>query len=84
VVEGPPEDVAIHAGVWRRSRARPDGTAARATGVEPVLQSHTGEALEAFGLLAGDPRPSSAAAPTTTTSPRSPSSRRGPARSRSC
>ena len=57
VVEGPPEDVVIHAGLWRRQaegtskpRSRP---AAGPTGKAcpdsaDLLRSHTGEALEAF------------------------------------
>jgi excinuclease ABC subunit A len=71
VVEGPPEDVAIHAARWRAaggaegSKGRPGngpGSAGPAAGSEPLLRSHTGEALERFGLpgLAG-PTP----APTT-------------------
>ena len=60
VVEGPPEDLVVHAARWRRQQpgggrqkaaapARPEaGQPAR--GAEPLLRSHTGEALEAFGL----------------------------------
>jgi len=36
VVEGPPEDLVVHAGRWARHKA--------------LLRSHTGEALAAFGL----------------------------------
>jgi excinuclease ABC subunit A len=36
VVEGPPEDLLVHAGRWVRDKS--------------LLRSHTGEALEAFGL----------------------------------
>jgi excinuclease ABC subunit A len=36
VVEGPPEDVVVHARQWARDKA--------------LLRSHTGEALAAFGL----------------------------------
>ena len=36
VVEGPPEDVVIHAQRWRHDNS--------------LLRSHTGEALDAFGL----------------------------------
>ena len=36
VVEGPPEDLLVHAGRWTRDKA--------------LLRSHTGEALKAFGL----------------------------------
>ena len=39
VVEGPPEDVVIHAGLWRQGGG-PDG--------DPLLRSNTGEALEGF------------------------------------
>jgi excinuclease ABC subunit A len=71
VVEGPPEDIAIHAARWRAaggaegSKGRPGngpGSAGPAAGSESLLRSHTGEALERFGLpgLAG-PTP----APTT-------------------
>jgi len=43
VVEGPPEDLMIHAGLWRREaeNGRPGSAPA-------LLRSHTGEALEAF------------------------------------
>jgi excinuclease ABC subunit A len=66
VAEGPPEDIAIHARLWRERQAAGD-----------VLRSHTGEALEAFGLVgrpAGPPPP--------TSGPRGRSSRPGAARSR--
>jgi excinuclease UvrABC ATPase subunit len=36
VVEGPPEDLVVHARRW--------------AGDQSLLRSHTGEALEAFGL----------------------------------
>ena len=46
VVEGPPEDLVIHAGLWRQ---REDPAAARTRTTSPaLLQSHTGEALERF------------------------------------
>ena len=69
VAEGPPEDLAIHAGLWRRQAAG---------GNEPVapalLRSHTGEALtEFFDRPAGPP---------TTTAPRHRSARPGETRSR--
>jgi excinuclease ABC subunit A len=50
VAEGPPEDLAIHAGIWRRQaggRPKPPPPSDTAT-AETMLQSHTGEALEAF------------------------------------
>jgi len=48
VVEGPPEDLVVHAARWRRQQE----AAAKGGPVpaEPLLRSHTGEALEAFGL----------------------------------
>jgi hypothetical protein len=59
VVEGPPEDVAIHAARWRAAGGA-EGTLVRpgkgqgpfgpAAGSETLLRSHTGEALERFGL----------------------------------
>jgi hypothetical protein len=47
-VEGPPEDLVVHAARWRRQQE----AAAKGGPVpaEPLLRSHTGEALEAFGL----------------------------------
>jgi excinuclease ABC subunit A len=62
VAAGPPEDIAIHARQWRKQK-------------DDLLRSHTGEALDAFGLL-GDVPP--------TTGPRGRSSPRATARSRSC
>ncbi|MFM7077320.1 MAG: excinuclease ABC subunit UvrA, partial [Planctomycetaceae bacterium] len=50
VVEGPPEDVAIHAGRWRAAAQRPRGAKGSAAPTDPLLRSHTGEALERFGL----------------------------------
>jgi excinuclease ABC subunit A len=41
VAEGPPEDLVIQAGMWRSRAADRDNG-------QPVLRSHTGEALEAF------------------------------------
>jgi excinuclease ABC subunit A len=70
VAEGPPEDIAIHARRWA-SRADGDAT--------DMLRSHTGEALEAFGLIGRTP-----AGPSPTSGPRGRSSRRGAARSRPC
>jgi excinuclease ABC subunit A len=45
VVEGPPEDVVVHAAQWRQGQA---GSKAVPPG---LLRCHTGEALAAFGLL---------------------------------
>ena len=46
VVEGPPEDIVIHARRWRQQQA----AAGKGTGsAGPLLRSHTGEALDAFG-----------------------------------
>jgi excinuclease ABC subunit A len=59
VAEGPPEDIAIHAARWRHA-AKPSVGARRAAGskaattseaASPLLRSHTGEALDAFGLI---------------------------------
>jgi hypothetical protein len=59
VAEGPPEDIAIHAERWRHA-AKPSVGARRAAGskaattseaASPLLRSHTGEALDAFGLI---------------------------------
>ncbi len=49
VAEGPPEDIVIHARRWqqRAAQKRP----AKASGDEPLLRSHTGEALDAFGAI---------------------------------
>jgi excinuclease ABC subunit A len=55
VAEGPPEDIAIHAQRWRRqpqaSGSSRGAAAAKAATPSPLLRSHTGEALDAFGLL---------------------------------
>jgi excinuclease ABC subunit A len=45
VVEGPPEDLVVHARQWRQEQCRQPGASSAA---EPLLRSHTGEALEAF------------------------------------
>ncbi len=63
VVEGPPEDLAIHAQRWRRQPQPSAGSRGAAdvpdaTGnadASLLLRSHTGEALEAFGLLERPP-----------------------------
>ena len=70
VAEGPPEDIVLHA----RGRSATDA----------ALRSYTGEALDAFGLVANGPNHQPAAKPASTTAPRGRSSRRGAARSRSC
>jgi hypothetical protein len=98
VVEGPPEDVVIHAQRWRnqqKTAGKEAGTAAgkaaetaatKAAADEPLLRSHTGEALETFGRTrpaagaAGKAGAGEPAAPTT--APRGRSSRRAGARSR--
>ena len=64
VCEGPPEDLVVHA-------RRQAGAAAA-----DLLRSYTGEALDAFGLLARSATP--------TTAPRGRSSRRAAARSGRC
>ena len=64
VAEGPPEDIVIHA---RQERKDP------ASG---LVRSHTGEALDAFGLMTEAPRPTAGETPSTT-APRGRSSRRG-------
>ncbi len=43
VAQGPPDDLVIHSGLWRRQAS---GKTAQRT--ESLLRSHTGEALEAF------------------------------------
>ena len=55
VVEGPPEDLVVHARRWRQEQCRQPGASAAA---EPILRSHTGEALEAFTPGAARPEPS--------------------------
>jgi len=45
VAEGPPEDLVIQAGIWRKAAAGKDNAVRRG---EPALRSHTGEALEGF------------------------------------
>ena len=45
VAEGPPEDIVIHARQERKAAA------AKPTATGALLRSHTGEALDAFGLL---------------------------------
>jgi excinuclease ABC subunit A len=47
VVEGPPEDLVVHAARWRQEQDRRPAAAGPA---EPLLRSHTGEALAAFAL----------------------------------
>ncbi len=51
VVEGPPEDLVVHAAAWRQARSRRSAGSAPADAAQ-LLRSHTGEALEAFGLVA--------------------------------
>jgi len=45
VAEGPPEDIVIHARQERKAAA------AKPAATTELLRSHTGEALDAFGLL---------------------------------
>jgi excinuclease ABC subunit A len=96
VVEGPPEDVVIHAQRWRNQQkpagkeagtaaGKADETAAtKAAADEPLLRSHTGEALETFGRgrpVAGAVAAGKAGEPAApTTAPRGRSSRRAGAR----
>jgi excinuclease ABC subunit A len=75
VVEGPPEDIVIHAARWRQQQA---GAAAAS---ESLLRSHTGEALAAFGIETAAAVP---APPAATSAPRGRSSRRATARSPRC
>jgi excinuclease ABC subunit A len=55
VVEGPPEDLVIHAGLWRRG----EGAGGRPRSAPAPLRSHTGEALAALGLRVAVPKASS-------------------------
>jgi excinuclease ABC subunit A len=57
VAEGPPEDIVIHARRWlaQHSASRSSRTAPRGDDAAPLLRSHTGEALDAFGALALKP-----------------------------
>ena len=50
VVEGPPEDIRIHAERWFQQQASTKATGRKATGfpAESLLRSHTGEALKGF------------------------------------
>ncbi len=57
VVEGPPEDIAIHAARWRAAATRTSGL----TAGTDLLRSHTGEALERFGLPGLPPPPTPSA-----------------------
>jgi hypothetical protein len=66
VVAGPPEDIVIHSRLWKKQQHP----------AADCLRSHTGEALDAFGLL----MPAASATPTT--APQGPSSRRAAKRSR--
>ncbi|MFM7137996.1 MAG: excinuclease ABC subunit UvrA, partial [Planctomycetota bacterium] len=70
VAEGPPEDLVIHTGLWRRgpgqkANTRPPSGAPGAA--EGLLRSHTGEALEAFSRSPGIPLAPVAACTTTVT-----------------
>jgi excinuclease ABC subunit A len=48
VVEGPPEDIRIHAEQWVRQETPKTPQHRKAAAVEPLLRSHTGEALKGF------------------------------------
>ncbi len=50
VVEGPPEDIRIHAERWHQQQASTKSAGRKAAGspTEPLLRSHTGEALKGF------------------------------------
>jgi len=48
VAEGPPEDIVIHARRWHGQEAAGGGGSGSA---DRLLQSHTGEALDAFGAV---------------------------------
>jgi excinuclease ABC subunit A len=52
VAEGPPEDIVIHARRWRQQAGAKGGGLA-----DPLLRSHTGEALDAFGACRVAPLP---------------------------
>ena len=100
VVEGPPEDIVIHARMWQQEQQKKNKNALshqppavqKETGSSvELLQSHTGEALDAFGGLGAcgllAPQPLGTAerpVPPSTTAPQAPSSRRAAARSRAC
>ena len=65
VVAGPPEDIVIHSRLWKKKQHT----------TADCLRSHTGEALDAFGLLMPAPSatpttaPASSATPTTAPAP---------------
>jgi excinuclease ABC subunit A len=50
VVEGPPEDIRIHAERWHQQQSSTKSAGRKAAGsrTEPLLRSHTGEALTGF------------------------------------
>ena len=49
VVEGPPEDIVIHAQRWRQQEQAMAKGRAESQPADALLRSHTGEALAAFG-----------------------------------
>ncbi len=52
VAEGPPEDIVIHARRWKQEASAPASKEVRdGRKAEPLLRSHTGEALKHFGTL---------------------------------
>jgi len=68
VVEGPPEDIVIHAQRWRKNA--------------DLLRSYTGEALDAFGLSIDAAFVEAVAKPAATRVPRAAAKRRTRAKSR--
>jgi len=48
VVEGPPEDIRIHAERWHQQQAQKASSHRKAPPNESLLRSHTGEALADF------------------------------------
>jgi excinuclease ABC subunit A len=79
VVEGPPEDLVVHAARWRQEQ---DRRASAAGPAEPLLRSHTGEALDAFVEPPASRPPSSGSG--VTSGPRVRSTHRAGTRSPTC
>lgn len=48
VVEGPPEDIRIHAEQWSKQQGNAAGKSSHSATPSPLLRSHTGEALKGF------------------------------------
>jgi excinuclease ABC subunit A len=72
VVEGPPEDIVIHAQRWRQQQSQPTGQGPAGT----LLRSYTGEALDAFGLEIDTTFVAAETPPPAAKKPRGPASRR--------